>query len=67
MAVAEGDFTLAEVYDADEAFVTGTFGGVTAVSTVDGRALPASLPGPVTAEARRLYLGLLETAEGHTV
>jgi branched-chain amino acid aminotransferase len=67
MAVEEGDFTLAEVYDADEAFVTGTFGGVTAISTVDGRALPGPLPGPVTAEARRLYLGLLETAEGHTV
>jgi branched-chain amino acid aminotransferase len=32
----ECDFTPAEVYSADEAFVTGTFGGVTAVRSVDG-------------------------------
>ncbi len=58
----EGDFSLAEVYAADEAFVTGTFGGVTPVSTVDGRPLPAPLPGPVTAAARRLYTDLLHKA-----
>ncbi|HRD86304.1 MAG TPA: aminotransferase class IV, partial [Rubrivivax sp.] len=33
----ECDFTLAQVYSADEAFVTGTLGGVTPVSRVDGR------------------------------
>ncbi|MGE0715524.1 MAG: aminotransferase class IV, partial [Alphaproteobacteria bacterium] len=42
------DFTLAEVYGADEAFVTGTFGGVTPVASVDGRAVGAP-GGPVTA------------------
>ncbi len=31
------NFTLAEVYDADEAFVTGTFGGLTPVRSIDGR------------------------------
>jgi branched-chain amino acid aminotransferase len=33
----ECDFTLAQVYAADEAFVTGTLGGVTAVTKIDGR------------------------------
>jgi branched-chain amino acid aminotransferase len=56
MQVEQGDFTLAEVYDADEAFVTGTFGGVTPVSAIDGRDLAAPLPAPATKEARRLYI-----------
>lgn len=50
-----GDFTLAEVYGADEAFVTGTFGGVTPVARIDGRAFEGGLPGPVTARLRELY------------
>ncbi|NMP16146.1 aminotransferase class IV [Thalassotalea sp. Y01] len=35
--VYEKNFTLSEVYGAEEAFVTGTFAGVTPVQTVDGR------------------------------
>jgi branched-chain amino acid aminotransferase len=58
IACEEGDFTLAEVYDADEVFVTGTFGGVTPVSSVDGR--PAgTVGGPVTARLDALYQGLV--------
>ena len=38
MRVFEGDFTLAQAYAADEAFVTGTLAGVTRVSQLDGRA-----------------------------
>ena len=53
-----GDFTLAEVYGADEAFVTGTFGGLTPVRMIDGRALPAALPGPVTQTLRAAYEAL---------
>ncbi|MCY3934465.1 MAG: aminotransferase class IV [Chloroflexi bacterium] len=33
----EGDFSLTDVYDAEEAFVTGTFGGLTPVREIDGR------------------------------
>ena len=33
----EKDFSLTDVYGADEAFVTGTFAGVTPVREVDGR------------------------------
>jgi branched-chain amino acid aminotransferase len=52
----ECDFTLAQVYSADEAFVTGTLGGVTPVTKVDGRTIGDGQPGPVTQEASALYL-----------
>ena len=35
--VRQKNFTLADVYSADEAFVTGTFAGLSAVASVDGR------------------------------
>lgn len=54
--VRECDFTLAQVYGADEAFVTGTLGGVTPVTRIDGRAIGDGKPGPVTAQASALYL-----------
>jgi branched-chain amino acid aminotransferase len=50
-----GNFTLGDVYSADEAFVTGTFGGVTPVRSIDGRQLPATLPGPMTKRLRERY------------
>lgn len=53
-----GNFTLPDVYGAEEAFVTGTFGGLTPVRSVDGRILPAALPGPMTARLRELYAQL---------
>ena len=55
--VLEKDFTLAEVYGADEAFVTGTLGGITPVTMIDGRKVGAGVPGPVTARAAALYAG----------
>ncbi len=51
----EKDFTLAQVYSADEAFVTGTLGGVTPVTRVDGRQIGSGQPGPVTAAAHAAY------------
>ncbi|MSQ75626.1 MAG: aminotransferase class IV [Rhodoferax sp.] len=54
-AVRECDFTLAQVYSADEAFVTGTLGGVTPVTRIDGRLIGNGKPGPVTARAGELY------------
>lgn len=53
-----GDFSLEDLRGADEAFVTGTFGGVTPVREVDGRVLTQALPGPVTARMRELYENL---------
>jgi branched-chain amino acid aminotransferase len=52
----ECDFTLAQVYSADEAFVTGTLGGVTPVTKVDGRLIGDGKAGPVSREASDLYL-----------
>jgi len=52
----ECDFTLAQVYSADEAFVTGTLGGVTPVTKVDGRPIGDGKPGKITKEASDLYL-----------
>ena len=56
--IQQGNFTLNEVYSSDEAFVTGTFGGVTPVRQIDGRVLPAALPGPVTTRLRTAYAAL---------
>jgi branched-chain amino acid aminotransferase len=49
----QGDFPVAHVHVADEAFVTGTMGGITPVAEIDGRALPAD--GPITAAVRLAY------------
>ncbi len=51
----ECDYTLAQVYSADEAFVTGTLGGVTPVVRIDGRQIGDGKPGPLTARAFELY------------
>ena len=53
-----GDFELDDVHAADEAFVTGTFGGLTPVREIDGHMLPAALPGPVTTRLRAAYEAL---------
>jgi len=53
----ECDFTLAQVYSAQEAFATGTLGGVTPVTKVDGRPIGDGTPGPLTKRAGELYLG----------
>jgi branched-chain amino acid aminotransferase len=58
IALRVGDFTLQEAHAAEEAFVTGTFGGLTPVCAIDGRRLPAALPGPVTQRLRALYESL---------
>lgn len=53
--VFERDFSLTDVYGADEAFVTGTFGGLTPVSIVDGRRIGVGVPGPMTVRLGQLY------------
>jgi branched-chain amino acid aminotransferase len=56
IATEQGDYTLPQLYNADEAFVTGTMGGLTPVLSVDGRKIPG--PGPVTAKLAELYAAL---------
>jgi len=55
----ERDFSLTEAYGADEAFVTGTFGGLTPVREIDGRIIGDRLPGPVTRRLIELYRALI--------
>ena len=59
--VFEKDFSLVEVYGADEAFVTGSFGGQTPVFEIDGRSIGTGEPGPITRRLRDLYQTLLDT------
>ncbi len=56
----ETDFALRKVYAADEAFCTGTFGGLMPVGTVDGRRIGTGLRGPVTERLQQLYDELLD-------
>lgn len=58
--VYEKDFSLIEVYSAEESFVTGTFGGVKPVSQIDGRIIGTGKKGPVTEKLGKLYLELLD-------
>jgi branched-chain amino acid aminotransferase len=56
-----GDFAVEDTYAAEEAFVTGTFGGLTPVREIDGRPLSNALPGPVTRKLRSLYEALKDS------
>src|SRR6476661_5815005 len=49
----EKDFSLTDVYGADEAFTTGTFAGIVPVREVDGRILNNG--GPMVERLRKLY------------
>ena len=52
--VFEKNFSLTDVYGADEAFCTGTFAGLTPVRSVDGRVL-TDRRGPMVARLQQLY------------
>ncbi|WP_322891020.1 MULTISPECIES: D-amino acid aminotransferase [unclassified Yoonia] len=57
--VFERNFSLVDTYSADEAFLTGTFGAQTPVSTIDGRVIGTGALGPVTTRLRALYKDLV--------
>ncbi len=59
--VFERNFSLVDVYGADEAFLTGTFGAQTPVAEVDGRIIGTGDMGPMTERIRALYKDLIET------
>lgn len=61
LPTATRPFSLTDVYDAEEAFVTGTFGDLTPVTKVDGRIIgPGDGPGPMTKRLRQLYHDAVE-------
>lgn len=59
--VFERNFSLFDVYGADEAFVTGTFGGVTSVTHVDGRQIGEANFGSMARRLSKLYKALIHS------
>lgn len=57
--VFERNFSLVDVYSADEAFLTGTFGAQTPVSEIDGRRIGNGELGPATERLQGLYKDLV--------
>ncbi len=62
--VAEKNFSLHDVYGAQEAFITGTFAGVTPVKSVDGRHI-SSTRGPMVERLQNLYKDRIEDEVAH--
>lgn len=60
ITVKELDFTLTEVYGADEAFCTGTFPSQIHVTEVDGRVIGDGKRGAVTEKIQQLYAELVK-------
>ena len=58
--VYEKNFSLFDVYGADEAFVTGTFGGVTPVTKIDGRKIGSGKFGEMSKRLSGLYYDLVK-------
>lgn len=63
VAVESAPLVLADVWTADEIFLTGTGAEVVPVARIDGRPLPAS-PGPVTRRAGALFAASVRQSPG---
>ena len=57
--VNERNFSLYDVYDADECFVTGTFAGVSPVISIDGRTIENKSNNEISASLSILYKKLI--------
>jgi branched-chain amino acid aminotransferase len=58
IASVVGDYSLTQLYAADELFVTGTMGGIAPVISLDGRQVGDGSPGPVTLRLTKLLAEL---------
>ena len=56
----EKDFTFEDISDCEEAFVTGTFGGIIPVSTLENQSLQSTNKESITNKIRTLYLQDIE-------
>ena len=54
------NFSLVDVYSADESFVTGTLGSITTVSEIDGRKIEDKSNHKITEKLQSLYLQLIK-------
>jgi branched-chain amino acid aminotransferase len=57
--VYEKNFSVMQAYSADEAFVTGTFAGLTPVFDIDGRTIGDGKRGPMVEQLQSLYLQMI--------
>ena len=60
----EADFGLEDVKSADEAFVTGTFAGLTPVVMFDGKPMGNGSRGPMCERLQNLYIELIRSECG---
>ena len=58
--VFEKNFSLTDVYGADESFVTGTFAGVAPVGSIDGRQIGSGGRGQMVERLQDLYLKMID-------
>jgi len=58
--VYEKNFSLMQAYGAEEAFVTGTFAGLTPVVDIDGRSIGEGKRGEMVDHLQALYLQMIE-------
>jgi len=59
--IKEKQFSINEVYEADEVFVTGTFAGIIPVRSVDGNTIGNGTRGPLTEQLQTWYEIDIET------
>ena len=67
--VKQKNFSLMEVYSADEAFVTGTFAGLVTVNSVDGRLIENKQKTSMMEKLRQAYLAHIadDTSKGRAL
>jgi branched-chain amino acid aminotransferase len=64
IAAGEHDLVRADLYLADEVFLTGTAAGIVPVSAVDGRVIGTGQPGPVTSQLADLLADVTAGTSG---
>ncbi|MCB1582371.1 MAG: aminotransferase class IV [Xanthomonadales bacterium] len=63
--IKQKNFSLFDVYGADEAFVTGTFAGITPVNEVDGRLIGDGQQRNMIRRLQDLYIDLIKQEAAH--
>ena len=61
--IFQRNFSLSEVYSADEAFITGTFGAQTFVSEIDKFVIGEGAMGPLTYKIKTYYMAMIKNAD----
>ena len=59
--IREAAISLPALFDADEVFITSSFKDIVPIVSVDGRAVGAGAPGPVTRDLMRRFAGYAHT------